>query len=146
MKTYYCLIFLFFPLAFFAQKTVTGTITDATDFPLPGASIVIKGTTKGEVTNIDGKFTIELIETPAILIISYLGYIPQEIEVKNQSTVNVVLEEDHQKLDEIVLIGYGEVQRGDLTGSVSTVKPKENAVAQSRSVEDLLQGRAAGVS
>lgn len=127
------------------ETTIKGTVTDESKFPLPGASIVVKGTTKGEVTDIDGKFSITLSKTPATLIISYLGFVTKEIEIVNQKTITVVLLESQEVLDEVVLIGYGEVQRKDLTGALTSIKPKENAVAQSQTVENLIQGRAAGV-
>ncbi|HIC31721.1 MAG TPA: SusC/RagA family TonB-linked outer membrane protein, partial [Flavobacteriaceae bacterium] len=141
----FILIALLFSQMLLAQTTVTGTVTDATGFPLPGASILVKGTTKGEITNIDGNYTINLDQTPSTLVFSYLGFISKEIEVTNQTTLNVILEENQELLDEIVVIGYGQVDKDDLTGSVATVKPKKALVNQSQGVESLLQGQAAGV-
>lgn len=141
----FILIALFFSQMLLAQTTVTGTVTDATGFPLPGASILVKGTTKGEITNIDGNYTINLDQTPSTLVFSYLGFISKEVEVTNQTTVNVSLEENQELLDEVVVIGYGQVDKKDVTGALTSVKPTKKIVNQSRNVENLIQGRAAGV-
>jgi len=145
MKKFILAILILIPISFFAQKTVTGVITDETNFPLPGASVIIKGTSTGVVTDLDGKFSITLKETPATLSIIYLGFKTKEVVIVNQTQITVALEADSEQLDEIVIIGYGEVKKGDLTGSVTTVKPNKNAVDRAQNVEDLLQGRAAGV-
>lgn len=145
MKNYLYIIFLIFPLTILAQQEVKGTVTDDTRFPLPGASVIVKGTTNGVMTDIDGQFAITVIETPATLVISYLGFESQEVLITTQNTINVLLAESREALDEVVIIGYGQVQRKDVTGSITSIKPKENAVAQSQGVGDLLQGRAAGV-
>ncbi|MDG5490083.1 TonB-dependent receptor [Psychroserpens sp. SPM9] len=145
MRKYFGLILFLLPLITFAQLQVTGIVTDESNFPLPGASIIVKGTTKGEITNIDGKFTITLDETPATLVISYLGFKSKEVIINSQTNIKVVLEEDKQTLDEVVIIGYGEVNKKDLTGAISSVNKKEDLVSQSNNVEELLQGRAAGV-
>lgn len=138
-----CLIIL--PASIFAQQTVTGSVKDPSGVPLPGASIVIQGTTKGEITDMDGNFEITVEEFPATLVINFLGFTAQKKEVIEPTNLEIILNEDEQQLGEVVLIGYGEVERGDVTGSISTIKPDENAIAQSQSVEEILQGRAAGV-
>ncbi len=145
MKKYFCLLLFILPTFIIAQQTITGTITDNEGFPLPATSVLIKGSTKGETSDFDGKFTIEIDETPTTLIISYIGYTTKEIEITTQTNLNIVLEASQERLDEVVLIGYGEVKKGDLTGAVTSVKPKEDLVAQAKGVESLLQGRAAGV-
>ncbi len=145
MKKCFCLILLVLPTLLIAQQTLQGKVADETNYPLPGASILVKGTTKGAVADIDGNFSITIDTTPATLVVSYLGYITKEITITNQTEISIVLETDQQKLDEVVVIGYGEVNKKDLTGAVSSVKQKEDLVAQANSVENLLQGRAAGV-
>ncbi|MCF1420510.1 SusC/RagA family TonB-linked outer membrane protein [Mangrovimonas futianensis] len=145
LKQFLIILFLLSPIIMVSQQIVKGTVTDKTNFPLPGASVLVKGTTKGEITDFDGKFSITLDETPATLVVSYLGYIAQEVTITSQTEITVKLEESSEQLDEVVIIGYGQVDKKDLTGSITSVKPIENAVAQSRNVEDLLQGRAAGV-
>jgi len=145
MKKYLGLVLFLVPLIALAQIEVTGTVTDQSNLPLPGASIVVKGITKGKVTDIDGKFSISLSKTPATLIISYLGFKSKEIVIDAQTTISVILEEDREALEEVVIIGYGEVNKKDLTGAVSSINKKEDLVSQSNTVEELLQGRAAGV-
>lgn len=142
-KLFYLLVL--FPLLTAAQVTITGTVTDETNFPLPGASILVKGTTNGTVTNIDGEFSLELNNTPSTVVFSYLGFNPKEVVVSKQTTLNIVLEENQEQLEEVVVIGYGAVDKKDLTGSVTSVKPQENIVNQAKTVENLLQGQAAGV-
>lgn len=136
---------LILPLTLLAQQEVKGTVTDESKFPLPGASVIVKGTTNGKVTDMDGQFSITIESTPATLVISYLGFKPEEIVITSQTTLNIVLLEDKEALEEVVVIGYGQVNKKDLTGSVTSVKQKEDLVAQANSVESLIQGRAAGV-
>ena len=146
MKKYLCIILCVLSTTIFAQESVLkGKVTDNSNFPLPGASIIIKNTTQGAVTDIDGDFTLDISKRPATLVVSYLGFVTKEIVIQNEREITITLESDEQKLEEIVVIGYGEVQRKDITGSVATVKPEEDRVAQSQSVESLIQGLAAGV-
>ena len=79
--------------------------------PVTGANILVKGTTNGTITDLDGKFTLENVPANAILQVSYIGYLPQEIEINNQTLFNIVLEEDNQALDEVVVVGYGTVRK-----------------------------------
>ncbi len=139
------LLFMLLPLTIWAQQTITGKVTDRSGLPLPGASVLVEGTTNGAVTDFDGLYTINVKEDGVTLIFSYVGFETQYIDLKDQTEVNVALDEASEVLDQIVLIGYGAVEREDLTGSVATVDPKEDAVAQNQSVEQLLQGRAPGV-
>lgn len=92
--------------------------------PVTGANIVIKGTTNGTISDLDGKFTLENVPANAILQISYIGYLPQEITVNNQSSYNIMLKEDNQSLDEVVVVGYGTVRKADLAGSVAVLDNK----------------------
>ena len=103
------------------EKSITGTISDESGLPLPGASIIIKGTTNGTDTDFDGNFTITASPTD-ILILSYVGYVSQEITVGNQATINISLVEDADTLDEVVVVGYGSQKKGELTGAVSATK------------------------
>ena len=139
------LLFAVIPFISWSQENVSGSVQDPNGVPLPGASILIKGTTKGEITDMDGNFSIEVNEFPATLLFNFLGFSAQEKEVTGPTTLTITLEEDEQQLGEVVLIGYGEVEREDVTGAITTIKPNENAVAQSQSVQEILQGRAAGV-
>ncbi|OBQ56679.1 TonB-dependent receptor [Tamlana sp. s12] len=146
MKKRFCLLLLILPFGLFAQKTIKGTVVDDSKFPLPGASIILKSTTTGTVTDFDGYFEITVPNLPAVLSVSYLGFVSKEITVKNQLDLTIILETDQKVLDEVVVIGYGQVMRKDLTGSVGTVKPTQNSVDQTQGVEGLLQGNVAGVT
>lgn len=116
-----CLIWL----VGFAQKTVTGTVKDATGEPMIGVSVVVNGTSSGSVTDINGNFTLQNVANNASLKISYIGYQTQTVKVGNQSNFNIVLKEDANSLDELVVIGYGVVKKRDLTGSVSSLKSSD---------------------
>ena len=128
------------------QKTITGTVTGATDqSPLPGVSVLVKGTNRGVTTNEKGQFSIEA--TPnEILVFSYIGYVNKEITVGDQSSVNVALQEDNQSLDEVVVVGYGTQRKVDITGSVAGVKSEELTQRPAQNVNQALSGRIAGVN
>ncbi|WP_226979554.1 SusC/RagA family TonB-linked outer membrane protein [Zobellia roscoffensis] len=127
------------------QTTVTGTITDIQGMPIPGANIVQKGTTNGVVSDFDGNYTINLNEGSDILVFTYIGYSSTEETVGNKTIVNVTLNEDTQALEEVVVIGYGTTTKSDLTGSVASVSAEEITQTPSSRVDQVLQGRAAGV-
>ncbi len=126
------------------QSSVTGTVTDDTGAPLPGASIVEKGTTNGTQTDFDGNYTIN-VDSGATLVISYIGYATQEIPVNGQATINVTLQEDASQLDEVVLVGYGTQSRAAVTNAISSVTNEDLVETPAIGVEQALQGRAAGV-
>ena len=139
---------LLFPLAIIAQsKTVTGVVNDDQGLPLPGVTVQVKGTNNlGAVTNFDGEFTISIQSNPKqILIFSYVGFQTIEFDVTDTTTVNLSMEIDTDELDEVVVIGYGSVLKKDVTGSISTVKVEDNIANQTTGIDQLLQGRAAGV-
>ncbi len=123
-------------------QNVSGTVV-ADGQPLPGATVLIKGSSKGTSTDFDGNYTIEA-DAQSILIVSYVGFIAQEILVGSKKQIDVVLEQDNQ-LDEIVVIGYGTQSKSDLTGAVSSVSSEDIAQVPSARVDQALQGRAAGV-
>jgi TonB-linked SusC/RagA family outer membrane protein len=128
------------------ELTITGRVNSPDDdLGMPGVNIIIKGSTMGAVTDSDGYYTINVPDSKTILVFSSIGYRSQEVSVKNRSIINIVLEEDITALEEIVVIGYGEVRKKDLTGAVSSVKVDETEAQQYRSIDKLLQGRAAGV-
>ena len=129
----------------FAQKTVSGTVVDATGEAIIGASVIVKGTSTGTVTDFDGNFTIQKVPENGSLVISYVGYRTQTIAVAGKSQINVTLEEDKQLLDEVVVVGYGVQRKSDVTGALTRVGEKElNAKPVSNAFE-ALQGKAAGV-
>lgn len=124
---------------------IKGTVTDKKDkSQLPGVTVVIKGTTTGTATDVDGNYTISAKGTD-VLIISYIGMKSQEIPVNNRTVINVELEEDTQSMDEVVVIGYGVRKKGSITGSVSTVKSDKLENIPTASFEQALQGQAPGL-
>ncbi len=127
----------------FAQ-TVTGTVT-GDDGPLPGVTIIEKGTQNGASTDFDGNYSID-VGADAVLVFSFIGFTSQEVAVNGQSTINVTLLVDAQSLDEVVVIGYGTVRKKDATGSVETLKADDFNKGVATSPQQLLQGRIAGVN
>ncbi|QOD61962.1 SusC/RagA family TonB-linked outer membrane protein [Polaribacter haliotis] len=123
-----------------AQTTIKGKVIDDTKFPLPGASIIVKGTNTGQSTDFDGLFTINIDKTPATLIISYLGYTTQEVIITNQRNITVELKPDSQQLEEIVVIGYGSSTKSDVTAAITTVKLDTDKKGGIATVESVLKG------
>ncbi len=124
---------------------VQGVVTDFTNEPMIGVNVLVKGTTNGVITNMDGNYTIQNVGADDVLVFSYIGYLPQEITVKSQSTINVVLLEDSQTLDEVVVVGYGVQRKSDLTGSVGSVSNEKLLAKGTTTVMESLQGQVAGV-
>jgi len=127
------------------QSSVSGTVTDADGQPLPGANVLVKGTTNGTQTDFDGNFTIEAA-TDATLIFSYIGFASQEVAVNGQSSINVSMAEDASQLEEVVVLGYSTQTRGDVTGSVASVDISEATKAPIVNAAEALQGRVTGVT
>ncbi|MFA6795486.1 MAG: SusC/RagA family TonB-linked outer membrane protein, partial [Proteiniphilum sp.] len=127
------------------KRKVSGTITDKNGEAIIGANIVEVGTTNGTVTNMDGNFSIE-VEEAATLRISYIGYLEQTIPTAGRSSINVILVEDTKALDELVVIGYGTVRRGDVTTAVSSVSLDDLNERPIASAAQAIQGKAAGVN
>ena len=125
--------------------TVQGTIVDETGNPMPGASVLVKGTTIGTITDIDGNYSLNA-PSDAILVVSFIGFMQQEIEVNSRSKIDISMELDVTSLQEVVVIGYGEVAKRDLTGAVSTISKDVVSKTQATTIEQVLQGRAAGVN
>ena len=144
----FLLVFMLFPLLVFAQsKTITGTINDENSSPLPGATVQLKGSDSiGAISDFDGNFSITIpTDGDQVLVVSYIGYTNQEVDVSNQTTISVQLQPDTEALEEVVVVGYGTVLKRDLTGSVASVKIEDEVSRQAATVDQLLQGRAAGV-
>ena len=127
-------------------KKVTGGVIDGTGEPVIGANVVVKGTTNGTITDFDGNYTIEGVSANDVLVISYIGYLSQEVPVGNQSMIKVTLKEDTQTLDEVVVVGYGTMKKSDVTGSISTAKGDDLVKNQSFSALDNLRGKVSGVN
>lgn len=130
----------------FQEATVTGTILDSNNQPLPGASIVEKGTSNGTQSDFDGNFELEVSDTNAVLVISYIGFATQEVSLAGQSSITVSLQEDAANLDEVVVIGYGTQKKSDLTGAVGSVKAEELSERPSASLNQAMAGKVAGVN
>ncbi len=128
------------------NRQVTGKIIESSGQPIPGASVLVKGTTSGANTNTNGEFTVTLNSTDAVLLITAVGYKTQEIVVGNQTRIDVTLQEEAASLNEVVVTGYTTDSRRETTGAVSTVKTKDLTVTPSGNVEQQLQGRVAGVT
>ena len=124
---------------------VSGKVVDAMG-ELPGVSVVVKGTTNGTTTDLEGKFALGNVKPSDILQFSFIGYKTQDIKVGDQRTFNITLEEDAQALDEVVVVGYQEVRKKDLTGSVSKVNMSDLLKTPSASFDQTLGGRIAGVN
>jgi TonB-linked SusC/RagA family outer membrane protein len=127
------------------QSTVTGTVTDDTGSPLPGSSVVEKGTTNGTQTDFDGNYTIN-VDSGSTLVFSYIGFKGQEIAINGNNVIDVTLEEDAAALEEVIVIGYSSQTRGDLTGSVASVDMSEARKQPIVNVAEALEGRVTGVS
>nr|WP_294932540.1 SusC/RagA family TonB-linked outer membrane protein [uncultured Flavobacterium sp.] len=121
------------------QNSITGEVKDQNGLPLPGASVSIKGTKIGAITDFDGKFSLAGDEN-SVLVVSFVGYVTQEIPVKNKSNILVQLKENAASLEEVVVVGYGKMKKKDLTGSIVQVKPEALANQNPQTVQDLLRG------
>lgn len=126
------------------QQRITGTIVDERGESVIGASVTVKGTGIGTITDVDGKFSLE-VSKDAIVVVSYIGYLPQEIPVNGKTDMRITLRENTEMLDEVVVVGYGVVRKKDLTGSLSSVGAKAMQDKPVSNIGEALQGRAAGV-
>lgn len=126
------------------SQDVSGTVSDGSG-PLPGASVLVKGTTNGAQTDFDGKFTIKNVGSNAVLVFSYIGLKSQEVNVAGKSTISVVLKEDSAELKEVVVIGYGTVRKKDATGAVDQISSKKFDNVAAINPAELLRGKVAGV-
>ncbi|MDW7692622.1 TonB-dependent receptor [Flammeovirgaceae bacterium SG7u.111] len=128
-----------------AQKVVSGTIKDPVGSPLPGVNIIEKGTSNGTISDVDGKFSLSVPEKGSTLIFKYIGFQTQEVEIGSQTTLDIVLQENFTELTEVVVVGYGDQIKKNLTGKVESVSGKSLEDVPVATFEQALQGRAAGV-
>jgi len=144
---YLLILFVLFPLSLLAQQTViSGKVIDFTDGnSLPGVSVKIQGTNSGTVTDKDGKFRISVSGNDATLIISYIGYLSQEVKVAALKNGIVALKTGSKGLDEVVVVGYGVQKRATITGSIATLQNKEITTTKNESVVNMLTGKIPGV-
>lgn len=127
------------------QKEITGVVTDKLGVPLPGVSIIIKGTSIGTVTGNDGQFSLAIPNNAEILQFSFVGMRMQDLPIEGKTMFTVIMEEAAIGLDEVIAIGYGTIKKSDLTGSVTSVKTEDLENIQMQSIDQALAGRAAGV-
>ncbi|KUO69803.1 MAG: SusC/RagA family TonB-linked outer membrane protein [Lutibacter sp. BRH_c52] len=139
-------VMLLLPLVMFAQQTVKGKVTEAAGgTALPGVGVIIKGTTIGTATDFDGNYILENVKPSDVLVFSYVGFNTQSITVGNNTTINIILTESAESLDEVVIIGYGTTTVKDATGSVAAVTAKDFNKGNIVTPASLIQGRVAGV-
>ena len=127
------------------EITISGVVKDLNGITLPGASIFVKGTNMGTQTDFEGRFSLKVIDLNATLIISYLGYLTQEVQIKGKNNIDVVLIEDATNLEEIVVVGYGTQKKVTVTGAVSDIKTKEIQQTQTANLANNLTGRVPGL-
>ena len=145
MRSFLFLIAFFIFNVGYSQQTITGTVKDDTGETIPGATILELNTSNGVVTDIEGNFNLSVSGPDAVLQVSFLGFTTQEITVGARSILDIVLVQDLQELEEVVVVGYGTVRKSDLTGAVSSIELTDNEAREFSTVDQLLQGRAAGV-
>lgn len=145
VRGWFTLLTLILTINLYAQNTtLKGVIVDETDTPLIGATVQVKGTSTGSITDFDGNYTIKA-NKGAVITFSYIGYKTQEIKFTGQPTVNIKMVPDNQTLDEVVVVGYGTMKRSDLTGSVASIAAKDVEGFKTSSVAGALGGQIAGV-
>ncbi|MDX9883601.1 MAG: TonB-dependent receptor [Prolixibacteraceae bacterium] len=127
------------------QKSISGKVADSSGVPLPGVSVILKGTTTGTITDFDGKYTLANVSPAATLVFSFVGMKSQEVLVGSQSVININLVEETIGIDEVVAIGYGTVKKSDLTGAVATVSAKDFEKIPATNLLQTFQGRSTGV-
>ena len=127
------------------QKSVSGKVVDSNNQPLPGATVMIKGTTRGTITGTDGKYDLPNVPENAVLVFSFVGMRTQEVLVGNQTRIDVQMEEEEIQIEEVVAIGYGTVKKSDLTGSVSRVNEKDIRKIAPTQLTESLSGTVAGL-
>lgn len=140
------LTLLSFSLTDLAQQKVTGKVKDSSGEPVIGASVVVKGNnTMGTITDFDGNFMLD-VPTKSVLVISYIGYVTQEVPTAGKKSLEIILKEDTKTLDEVVVIGYGTQRKGDVTSSVASVKADNFVKGAVKDVGQLIQGKVAGLA
>lgn len=140
------LTLLSFSLTALAQQKVTGKVKDSSGEPVIGASVIVKGNnTMGTITDFDGNFMLD-VPAKSVLVISYIGYVTQEVPTAGKNSLEIVLKEDTKTLDEVVVIGYGTQRKGDVTSSVASVKADNFVKGAVKDVGQLIQGKVAGLA
>ncbi len=145
-RLFFIALFSALSLGLYAQnKTVSGTVVDGTGETVIGASVLVKGTTNGVITDIDGNFTLNDVPTNGTIQVSYVGYKTQDVSVTGKTVIKVTLQEDTEMLDEVVVVGYGVMKKSDVTGALVSVDSKALTQNVANNAVEALQGKAAGV-
>ncbi|UCH13756.1 MAG: TonB-dependent receptor plug domain-containing protein, partial [Bacteroidales bacterium] len=131
-------------VCFAQQKTITGTVVGSEKEPLPGVTVIIKGTSQGTITDTDGKYSIEAGEED-VLVFSFVGYLTEEADVGSKTVIDLAMVEDLIGIEEVVVVGYGTVRKSDITGALSSVSSEQIRELPVQNMNQALQGRAAGV-
>jgi TonB-linked SusC/RagA family outer membrane protein len=142
--SFYCLLF-FSTTAHAQQRSVAGIITNEDHMPLEGVSVIEKGTNKGTSTDLNGKFELQVSNSTAVLVISYVGYKEKEVSLNNQASIEISLESNGRSLGDVVVVGYGTQKKETVTGSVSSIKGSELVNTKNENVENMLTGKLPGV-
>ena len=138
-------IFLTAHNAFSQSKAINGVVTDASGIPLPGVNIVVQNTDMGTITDFDGNYTLENVNNSDQLVFSFLGMVTQVVPIGDQTTINVVLQEAEELLEEVIIVGYGTKKKSNVVGAVTSVNLEEATALPTTNVSEMLRGRAAGV-
>ncbi len=145
-KMMFLLVFLIgLAQAFAQEKAITGKVVDENGAVLPGATVLLKGTTKGAVTDINGQYTINVPATGGVLVYSYVGYQPKENEIGTNTVINIGLSPDIKSLDQVIVVGYGVQKKSLVTGSISKLDAKDIVSAPVERIDQALQGKTSGV-
>jgi len=140
------LYMLFINSLAYSQIIVKGHVKEANNTEIMGVSVLVKGTTIGTVTDINGNYSLSVPSEKSVLVFSFIGMTSQQITVGKQNVVNVQMAEDSKSLDEVVVVGYGTMKKSDLTGAVSSYRPDQNEVGKSFSIDNILKGKIAGLN
>ena len=133
------------PLTAFAQSSISGSVTDGEGNPLPGVSIIVQGQAKGTTSDFDGVYSLTDVNPSDVLIFSYVGFEPQEIQIEDKTNIQVKMAESSVGLEEVVVVGYGTVKKKDLTGSVASIKSEDLVKTATTNFDQALAGRVSGV-
>lgn len=139
-------MFLVVHVVYGQNKTVTGTVMDDTNLPLPGVSILIEGTTQGTISDVEGNFSLQVPQGKVVLVFSFIGFENKKIDVTNLTTVSVLMNVETEGLDEVVVVGYGTMKKSDLSGASVSLSADKLKGAGIANLDQALKGRAAGVS
>lgn len=137
---------LFLSTTVWAQQTVSGTVLDEGGSSIIGATVMVKGSTNGTVTDLDGKYVLSNVPPKSVLVFSYIGFETQEVKVDGRTTINVTMSEAQQLLDEVVVVGYGSLSRKELSSSIVQVDKDQFQQGSMNNAMEMLTGKVAGLN